>query len=124
MTDSADNAVIKNQCDLKDAIVSSGLVDIISECEQKGLITSTVKNTLTCDSTNQTGDNRAYGLIDNIKRSLRFESVAQTTLDEFLCILYRRGNVGAKAVAERIANQCMYRQSGDYSQHKYSYSLL
>ena len=112
MTDSADNAVTKNQCDLKDAIVSSGLFDIINECEQKEFITSAVKNTLTCDSTNQTADKRAYGLIDNIKRSLRFESVAQTTLDDFLCILYRRGNLGAKVVAERIANECMYGLSG------------
>jgi len=62
----ADNVIKRNQSDLKDAIVSSGLLDIITECEEKDLITSAAKSQLISTLTNQDDDHRAQCLISNI----------------------------------------------------------
>ena len=106
----ANEAIIKNRPDLIDAIVSSGVVEIVSECEKKGIITTDVKNNLTSTTTNYTDEIRADMLIDNITTSLLPEGVErkQMLMDNFLCILYKKGNVGARVVAERVASDCMW----------------
>ena len=105
----ANEAIRKNRPDLINAIVSSGVVEIVSECEKKGIITTDVKNNLTSSTTNYTDEIRADMLIDNISASLLPEGVEQQMLmDNFLCILYKKGNVDARVVAERVASDCMW----------------
>ena len=106
----ANEAIRKNRPDLIDAIVSSGVVEIVSECEKKGIITTDVKNNLTSSTTHYTDEIRADMLIDNISKSLLPEGVERKKMlmDNFLCILYKKGNVDSRAVAERVASDCMW----------------
>ena len=101
----ANEAMRKNRPGLIDAIVSSGVFEIVSECEKKGIITTDVKNKLTSSTTNYTDEKRADMLIDNISKSLLRK---QMHMDNFLCILYKKGNVDARVVAERVASDCMW----------------
>ena len=106
----ANEAMRKNRPGLIDAIVSSGVFEIVSECEKKGIITTDVKNKLTSSTTNYTDEKRADMLIDNISSSLQPEGVErkQMLMDNFLCVLYKKGNVDARVVAERVASDCMW----------------
>ena len=106
----ANEAIRKNRSDLRDAVVSSGVFNIVSECEKKEIITTDVKNDLTSSSTNYTDEIKAEMLIDSISESLQLEGVArkQMLMDNFLCILYMEGSVDAWVVAERVASDCMW----------------
>ena len=105
-----DEAVRKNGSDLRDAIVSSGVFNIVSECEKKEIITTDVKNNLTSSSTNYTDEIKADMLIDSISESLQHEGAVakQMLMDNFLCILYKKGSVDVRVVAERVASDCMW----------------
>ena len=102
----AKDAIRINTSDLTGAIVSSGVFDIISKCAEKGLITTAVENELTSSSTNHSDERRAERLIHNIRTSL-FEGTEEKLMDDFLCILYNKGNIGARAVTKQVASDCM-----------------
>ena len=106
----ADDAIRKNRSDLRDAVVSSGVFNIVSQCEKKGIIATDVKNNLTSSSTNYTDEIRAEMLIDSISESLQHEGAVgkQMLMDNFLCILYNEGSVDARVVAKRVASDCMW----------------
>ena len=103
----AKDAIRINTTDLTGAIVSSGVFDIISKCAEKGLITTAVENELASSSTNHSDERRAERLIHNIRTSL-FEGTEEKLMDDFLCILYNKGNIGARAVTKKVASDCMW----------------
>ena len=104
------SAIRKNRSDLRDAIVSSGVFNIASECEKKEIITTDAQKHLTSSSTNYTDEIRADMLIDSISESLQHEGAVrkQMLMDNFLCILYMEGSADALVVAERVASDCMW----------------
>ncbi len=98
--------VIKScQTSLKDVIISAGLTNIIYHCEEKDLITESVKSTLVSTTTGHTEEHRAYQLVDAIRNGMTL-STALTVMDELLCILHRHAARTGQALSRRIAEQC------------------
>ena len=105
MTERQAKEVIRTyQVRLRDAIVNTGLKDVLDCCEAENLITSPVKSKLADDLIGKPTSDRASDLIDNIKRSLTFSP--DSTLDSFLCILYDKSVGDGKELCIRIATDC------------------
>ena len=100
----AKEALRVHQTELKDVILLAGLVQFVTACEEHDLITTAVKNKLVSDSTGKPEDDRAFSLLDNIRRSLTVDP--QEQLDIFLCVLYNNAGRGGQNLAKRIAQNC------------------
>ena len=104
--DKVANRVIKScQTKMKDVILSAGLTNIIYHCEEKDLITESVKSTLVSSSTGQTEEQRAYQLVDAIRKGLTL-STTLSVMDELLCILHTHAARTGQALSRNIAEQC------------------
>ena len=97
--------VLKNhQSGLKDVIVAAGVVNIVNLCEEKGLIAAAAKDDLVSSYTGKTENERAYQLLDIIRKSLAYNT--STVLDKFLCIIYNEGGVAGQGIAKELSGEC------------------
>ena len=90
--------------ELNKVIVSANVRILADKCEEKQLITASMKEMLVSSSTGRTDSERASQLIDNIRRSLTHDS--DEMLDEFLCVIFNMGGCAGQGLVKRIAKQC------------------